>query len=151
MPDLAVTDDAIVNGSWRGKDGEPKPLAPFTAQRVDYSLHRLHYTSTAPTHFQNFVLFTNYQFYVDEFCARARALMASGNRDYEMLVEPGNRITRRGESGPAEAGELPRCRRCRLSPGARRPFRHHPGQYRGGPVQRQDHHRPHRRAAPTPG
>ena len=109
MPDLAVTDDAIVNGSWRGKDGEPKPLAPFTAQRVDYSLHRLqHYTSTAPTHFQNFVLFTNYQFYVDEFCARARALMASGNRDYEMLVEPGNRITRRGESGPAEAGELPR-------------------------------------------
>ena len=109
VPDLAVTDDAIVNGSWRGKDGEPKPLAPFTAQRVDYSLHRLqHYTSTAPTHFQNFVLFTNYQFYVDEFCARARALMASGNRDYEMLVEPGNRITRRGESGPAEAGELPR-------------------------------------------
>ena len=86
-----------------------KPLAPFTAQRVDYSLHRLqHYTSTAPTHFQNFVLFTNYQFYVDEFCARARALMASGNQDYEMLVEPGNRITRRGESGPAEAGELPR-------------------------------------------
>ena len=54
------------------------------------------------------MLFTNYQFYVDEFCARARALMASGNRDYEMLVEPGNRITRRGESGPAEAGELPR-------------------------------------------
>ena len=76
---------------------------------MDYSLHRLqHYTSTAPTHFQNFVLFTNYQFYVDEFCARARALMASGNQDYEMLVEPGNRITRRGESGPAEAGELPR-------------------------------------------
>ena len=103
VPDLAVTDDAIVNGSWRGKEGEPKPLAPFTAQRVDYSLHRLqHYTSTAPAHFQNFVLFTNYQFYVDEFCARARALMASGNEDYDMLVEPGNRITRRGESGPGD-------------------------------------------------
>ncbi|WP_411266423.1 AMP nucleosidase [Achromobacter spanius] len=106
VPDLAVTDDAIVNGSWRGKDGEPKPLAPFTAQRVDYSLHRLqHYTSTAPAHFQNFVLFTNYQFYVDEFCARARALMASGNEDYEMLVEPGNRITRRGENGPGDEGQ----------------------------------------------
>ena len=38
-----------------------------------------------------------------------------------------------------------------LSPGARRPFRYHPGQYRGGPVQRQDHHRPHRRCAHTPG
>ena len=43
VPDLAVTDDAIVNGSWRSRDGEPRPLAPFTAQRVDYSLHRLHH------------------------------------------------------------------------------------------------------------
>jgi AMP nucleosidase len=35
---------------------------------VDYSLHRLrHYTGTVPEHFQNFVLFTNYQFYIDEF------------------------------------------------------------------------------------
>ena len=48
--------------------GEPQPLALFTAPRVDYSLHRLrHYTGTAPEHFQNFVLFTNYQFYIDEF------------------------------------------------------------------------------------
>src|SRR5690606_8379041 len=53
-----------------------------------------------------FVLFTNYQFYVDEFCARARALMAEGGGDYEALIEPGNRITRRGETGaaPAAAG-----------------------------------------------
>lgn len=98
VPDLAVTDDAIVNGTWRGRDGERRPLAPFTATRVDYSLHRLqHYTATAPGHFQNYVLFTNYQFYVDEFCTRARALMASGGGEYEALVEPGNRVTRRGE------------------------------------------------------
>lgn len=72
VPDLSVTDDAIVNGTWRGRHKEPKPLAPFTAVSVDYSLHRLqHYTATAPGHFQNYVLFTNYQFYVDEFCARA--------------------------------------------------------------------------------
>ncbi|MDM9557808.1 MULTISPECIES: AMP nucleosidase [Bordetella] len=104
VPDLAVTDDAIVNGSWRGREGEPRPLAPFTAPRVDYSLHRLqHYTATAPAYFQNFVLFTNYQFYVDEFCARARALMASGNSDYDALVEPGNRITRRGDNAPPPA------------------------------------------------
>ncbi len=107
VPDLAVTDDAIVNGSWRGRDGEPHPLAPFTATRVDYSLHRLqHYTATAPLHFQNFVLFTNYQFYVDEFCVRARALMAEGGGDYDALVEPGNRITRRGETAsPADPGQ----------------------------------------------
>ncbi|MFQ6689499.1 hypothetical protein OMF49_11540, partial [Bordetella pertussis] len=88
VPDLAVTDDAIVNGSWRGQPGEPRPLAPFTATRVDYSLHRLqHYTATAPTHFQNFVLFTNYQFYVDEFCVWARGLMASGGGDYDALID----------------------------------------------------------------
>ena len=35
---------------------------------MDYSLHRLrHYTGTSPRAFQNFVLFTNYQFYIDEF------------------------------------------------------------------------------------
>ena len=35
------------------------PLAPFTAQRVDYSLARLsHYTATDAAHFQNHVLFT---------------------------------------------------------------------------------------------
>lgn len=99
VPDLAVTDDAIVNGSWQGRHGEPRPLGLFTAPRVDYSLHRLqHYTATAPSSFQNFVLFTNYQFYVDEFCARARALMAAGTSEYEALIEPGNLITRRGES-----------------------------------------------------
>ena len=46
------------------------PLAPFTASRIDYSLHRLpHYTATHPEHFQNFIIFTNYQFYIDEFVA----------------------------------------------------------------------------------
>src|SRR5690606_6511409 len=104
VPDLAVTDDAIVNGSWRGREGEPRPLAPFTAPRVDYSPHRLqHYTATAPADFQDFVLFTNYQIYGAELCARARALMASGNSDYDALVEPGNRITRRGDNAPPPA------------------------------------------------
>jgi AMP nucleosidase len=102
VPDLAVTDDAIVNGTWRGRDHEPLPLAPFTAPRVDYSLHRLqHYSATAPTHFQNFVLFTNYQYYVDEFCTRARALMVAGDCRYEALVEPGNRVTLRGQAEPS--------------------------------------------------
>ncbi len=106
-PDLSVTDDAIVNGTWLGRDNEPRPLAPFTAPRVDYSLHRLqHYTATAPSHFQNFILFTNYQFYVDEFCARARALVANG--DYDALVEPGNRITRSNSAGLAPESTLSR-------------------------------------------
>lgn len=98
VPDLSITDDAIVNGTLQITPGTPLPLAPFTAQRVDYSLHRLrHYTATSPVHFQNFVLFTNYQFYVDEFTARARALMAAGDSEYVAFVEPGNVITRAGE------------------------------------------------------
>ena len=68
LPDLAAMDDGIANGTYEPASGEPQPLALFTAPRMDYSLHRLrHYTGTAPEWFQNFVLFTNYQFYIDEF------------------------------------------------------------------------------------
>jgi AMP nucleosidase len=101
VPDLATMDDDIVNGTYEPAPGEPMPLAPFTAPRVDYSLHRLtHYTATRPEHFQNFVLFTNYQFYIDEFVAYARELMASGGGGYESFVEPGDAITRAGQSSP---------------------------------------------------
>src|SRR5690606_23836929 len=66
-PDLNNTDDLIANGEHDQIAGEAAPLAPFTGQRVDYSLARLtHYTATSAEHFQNFVLFTNYQFYIDE-------------------------------------------------------------------------------------
>ena len=68
LPDLGAMDDGIANGTFVARAGEAHPLALFTAPRVDYSLHRLrHYTGTAPEWFQNFVLFTNYQFYIDEF------------------------------------------------------------------------------------
>ncbi|MCV0396242.1 MAG: AMP nucleosidase [Rhizobiaceae bacterium] len=103
VPDLAGTDDQIANGTYEPIPGEPMPLAPFTAQRIDYSLHRLsHYTATSPRHFQNFVLFTNYQFYIDEFCILARELMARGGGGYEAFVEPGNLVT---EAGQSEAHE----------------------------------------------
>ncbi|HJQ56831.1 MAG TPA: AMP nucleosidase [Vineibacter sp.] len=109
VPDLAITDDGIVNGTAAPRDGDPLPLAPFTAPRIDFSLHRLlHYTGTLPDHFQNFVLFTNYQFYVDEFAARARALMTAGTDDYSLYVEPGNVATRRGAKGPDPAEPLQR-------------------------------------------
>ena len=91
VPDLATTNDDIVNGTFRpGPDGAG-PLAPFTAQRVDYSLARLaHYTATAPEHFQNHVLFTNYQFYVTEFERFARHMLADPASGYRSLVGPGN-------------------------------------------------------------
>ncbi|MBK9347593.1 MAG: AMP nucleosidase [Burkholderiales bacterium] len=96
LPDLAAMDDGIANGTYNPKPGEPQPLALFTAPRVDYSLHRLrHYTGTSPEHFQNFVLFTNYQFYIDEFIALGHAAMADAGSEYIAFVEPGNVVTRR--------------------------------------------------------
>jgi AMP nucleosidase len=96
LPDLHNMDDGIANGTWRHRAGEPQPLALFTAPRVDYSLHRLrHYTGTAPDWFQNFVLFTNYQFYIDEFVRLGHEEMANPASEYAAFVEPGNVVTRR--------------------------------------------------------
>ena len=96
LPDLSAMDDGIANGTYQPRAGEAQPLSLFTAPRVDYSLHRLrHYTGTTPTHFQNFVLFTNYQFYIDEFIALGHAAMQDPSSEYIAFVEPGNVITRR--------------------------------------------------------
>jgi AMP nucleosidase len=104
LPDLGAMDDGIANGTYEPPPGEAQPLSLFTAPRVDYSLHRLrHYTGTAPEHFQNFVLFTNYQFYIDEFVRLGHEIMArapdpdapADEDHYIAFVEPGNVITRR--------------------------------------------------------
>ena len=102
LPDLAAMDDGIANGTWEPRGGEPLPLSLFTAPRVDYSLQRLrHYTGTRPEHFQNFVLFTNYQFYIDEFVRLGHEAMADPHSEFSAFVEPGNVITRR-QGLPAE-------------------------------------------------
>ncbi len=106
-PDLNNTDDLIANGEYEAQPGQPAPLAPFTAQRIDYSLARLsHYTATEAKHFQNFVLFTNYQFYIDEFAAWARKLMADGGEGYSAFVEPGNIETLAGKDRPETIGAM---------------------------------------------
>jgi AMP nucleosidase len=114
LPDLAAMDDAIANGSHEPGPGEAQPLSLFTAPRIDYSLHRLrHYSGTAPDHFQNFVLFTNYQFYIDEFVRMGHELMAQGDAPgdgYVAFVEPGNVVTRRAGQPPQpgdDAGRAP--------------------------------------------
>ncbi|NNU79134.1 AMP nucleosidase [Halovulum dunhuangense] len=111
VPSLETTDDRIVNGDVLiGADGT-RALAPFSAQRIDYSLARLaHYTATEAEHFQNHVLFTNYQFYMEEFVAYAQAQLADPDSGYVALVEPGNVITTRdGKRGtpPAKLPQMP--------------------------------------------
>ncbi len=99
LPDLGAMDDGIANGTWEPRPGEAQPLSLFPAARVDYSLHRLrHYTGTAPAWFQNFVLFTNYQFYIDEFVRLGHAAMLDSASGYEAFVEPGNVVTRRAQA-----------------------------------------------------
>jgi AMP nucleosidase len=102
QPDLAFMDDEIANCTFVAEEDEPKPLSLFNALRTDFSLMRLkHYTGTNAVHFQNFVIFTNYQFYIDEFLKIGRGLMeASENpyikeqqQQYSAFVEPGGRIT----------------------------------------------------------
>ena len=111
VPDLATTHDDIVNGyGFLHEDGS-RPLAPFTAQRIDYSLARLsHYTATDADHFQNHVLFTNYQFYIDEFEAYARKVLGDPLSGYTSFVGPGNNQITQADAGlpvPAKLPQMP--------------------------------------------
>ena len=104
LPALQAMEDAIANGTWEPQPEQSRPLSLFTAPRVDFSLQRLrHYTGTLPAHFQKFVLFTNYQFYIDEFLRLGKEIMQAPRdatekvqgEGYVALVEPGNLVTRR--------------------------------------------------------
>jgi len=111
VPDLKRINDNIANGTYRSAPDEPYPLSIFTAERVDMSLQRLmHYTGTQPDHFQNFVIFTNYQFYVDEFITYGKKMMTRSSnpalreerKHYTEFVEPGNIITENCNIGACE-------------------------------------------------
>ncbi len=109
LPDLALIDDKIANGTYVPEPGFDSPLSLFTAPRVDYSLNRLrHYTNTDCDHFQNFVIFTNYQFYVDEFIKLAQSHLQDDSNDkipYDALVEPGEYITYHKRLNKTPVGE----------------------------------------------
>ena len=102
VPNLDILDDEIANGTYTLRPEEPKPLSLFIAPRVDLSLQRLkHYCGTSPHHFQNYVIFTNYQFYIDEFIKISHEMMLRTDdlllqrmrSDYDAFVEPGDKIT----------------------------------------------------------
>ncbi len=123
VPDLAVLDDRIVNGTYEPAPDKPRPLALFTAPRVDFSLHRLkHYTATSPLHFQKHVLYTNYQFYIDEFIAYCHQLMTytddpierAYRSQYVAFVEPGDVVTVNANLGEAVTQESVNAAPARL-------------------------------------
>ncbi|HEX3753457.1 MAG TPA: AMP nucleosidase [Rhizomicrobium sp.] len=94
MPRLDTAHDTIADGeAWHGPG--PAPLSLFSAERIDFSLHRLrHYTGTEPELFQSFVLFTNYQRYIDEFAVYCANEVEAGRA--ARFVEPGGRSTVKG-------------------------------------------------------
>ncbi len=115
LPDLDYMDDSIVNSTFKYRVHEERPLAHFTAPRVDLSLHRLrHYTGTSPEHFQNFVLFTNYQFYIDEFIRKGCDLMCKAPDEgsnatsdcYDAFVAPGDHVLLKNTVCPTSGGAI---------------------------------------------
>ena len=90
VPDLNIMDDEIANATYVKMMGEDDPLALFTAPRVDLSIQRLrHYCGMSANHFQNFVIFTNYQFYIDEFIKIGE--QKAGKAGYGDFVGPENK------------------------------------------------------------
>ena len=103
LPDLKRINDEYANATL--VLGNYRPLALFSGERVDFSLQRLHhYTGTAPKNFQNFVLLTNYQRYVDEFITHVSNLIVQNkNEDWE-LIGPGETVL---ASNKRKTSELP--------------------------------------------
>ncbi len=85
---LAHIGDEVADGVWAYRPGEARPLSLFDGPRVDFSLARLkHYTGTPPEHVQQYVLFTNYNRYVEEFVRYGLSQLGKGR--YTALSTPG--------------------------------------------------------------
>ncbi|HZC37579.1 MAG TPA: AMP nucleosidase [Sphingomicrobium sp.] len=100
--ELVHIGDEIADGVWIPPT-KARPLALFDGPRTDFSLARLkHYTGTPAEHFQQFVLFTNYIRYVDEFVGVAVDALRRKNSRFTGLSVPGA-VYERGELADAEA------------------------------------------------
>ena len=101
--ELVHIGDEIADGAWDFEPGPVRPLALFDAPRTDFSLARLkHYTGTPTDHFQDFVLFTNYVRYVDEFVRFAIAELRDPDSRFTSLSVPGG-VFEHGDLADAEA------------------------------------------------
>jgi len=88
--ELAFIGDEIVDGYWTHDPAKPRPLALFDGLRTDFSLARLtHYTGAPAEHVQQYILFTNYHRYVDEFVRWGCEQLKTGG-PYTALSAAGN-------------------------------------------------------------
>lgn len=99
-PRLTQVGDAVVDGLRVDRLDGARPLALFDAPRTDYSLKRLqHYTGAPWSDVQPWILFTNYQRYVDEFVHWAAEAVKNGPKGWALSVPGHIRI----ESGDPDA------------------------------------------------
>jgi AMP nucleosidase len=92
LPNLKRINDNLANATFKSSE-DIMPLCLFPGERTDFSLQRLHhYTGTQPKHFQNFLLLTNYQRYVDEFINYASNQIKNNPDEEWELVGPGETI-----------------------------------------------------------
>jgi AMP nucleosidase len=102
--ELAFIGDEVVDGLWAQDGREARPLALFDALRTDFSLARLaHYTGTPAEHVQQYVLFTNYHRYVDEFVRWAIAQLGDVDSPYTALSAAGRVLVTRETPNPEQA------------------------------------------------
>ncbi|MBA4805117.1 MAG: AMP nucleosidase [Brevundimonas sp.] len=100
--DLAHIGDEIPDGLF--DPAEAFPLAQFDGLRTDFSLARLrHYTGTPVEDVQSFILFTNYNRYVDEFVRWALDRLRDPDSPYESLSTPGGVVVTRDTADPEAA------------------------------------------------
>ena len=100
--DLAHIGDEISDGLF--DVAEDFPLAQFDGLRTDFSLARLrHYTGTPVEHVQSYILFTNYNRYVDEFVRWALAQLRDPGSPYDSLSTPGGVVVTRDTADPEAA------------------------------------------------
>ncbi len=113
-PLLSNVGDEIADGEWIEDSAGVKPLALFDAPRTDYSLRRLvHYTGTPWRDFQPWILFTNYNRYVDEFITWAIAEIADGSR-YDRLSVAGQVVIDRSTQNPRSVVEASPWRKYQM-------------------------------------
>jgi AMP nucleosidase len=99
--ELAFIGDETADGSWTSDPEGIRPLALFDALRTDYSLARLkHYMGTPSEHVQQYILFTNYHRYVDEFVRWACAQLKEPNSRYTALSGAGGLIVTAADADP---------------------------------------------------
>ena len=91
--ELSQIGDEIADGAWNLGADDIRPLALFDGLRTDFSLARLtHYTGAPAEHVQQYILFTNYHRYVDEFVRWGCEQLKVPNSPYMALSASGRII-----------------------------------------------------------